>query len=69
MSHTIRQQKMFDSIKPKQRVNPDSILEEMIKGLGALFAGVLLGLMIFVAAFVLWLISKDYFDYFIWSVS
>jgi len=35
MNHTIRP--MFDSIKPKERVNPDSVKEEMINGLGLLF--------------------------------
>lgn len=63
MNHTIRQQKMFDHITSKQRVGP-SVMEEMVKRLGAI---VFLGLMVIVGAWVLWMISKDYFD-FIWPV-
>lgn len=64
MNHTIRQQKMFDSITPKERLRSEpSVLEEMIKGIGVVF----LGVVSVIAAWVVWMISKDYFD-FIWLV-
>lgn len=69
MNHTIRQQKMFDHVTQanfgKRPVPQEpSIMEEMLKGIGA----VVLAVAVVGGAYMLWVISQDYFKYFIWSV-